>query len=262
MKHALTIAGSDSCAGAGIQADLKTFAALGVYGLSVITAVTAQNTLGVSAVHEIPPEMVGAQLEAIFNDIRVDAVKIGMVANAGIIKIIARYLDRLPSVPVILDPVMVAKSGDSLLAPSAEQALVEYLLPRCTLVTPNIPEASKLTGEKITGKEAMLKAARAIHSMGASNVLVKGGHLSGPPVDILFDGHDFWEFEGTRIETKNTHGTGCTYSSAIAAFVARGLSLFEAIREAKEYTIRAIQQAFALGQGCGPIHHFHPFYKI
>jgi hydroxymethylpyrimidine/phosphomethylpyrimidine kinase len=261
MKHILTIAGSDSCGGAGIQADLKTFAALGVYGMSVITAVTAQNTTGVTAVQEITPAMVAAQMDAIFTDIRVDGVKIGMVASEEIIAVIAEKLSEYAVPFIVLDPVMVAKSGHFLLREEAREALIARLIPRATIITPNLSEAQALTGAAVTDLAEMKEAARMIYEQGVTNVLVKGGHLPDAAVDVLYDGREFTYFEGPRIATNNTHGTGCTYSSAIAANLGKGLSLIEAIGAAKEYITRAINESFALGRGCGPVHHFHPFYS-
>ncbi|MGE5415854.1 MAG: bifunctional hydroxymethylpyrimidine kinase/phosphomethylpyrimidine kinase [Acidobacteriota bacterium] len=261
MRHVLTIAGSDSCGGAGIQADLKTFAALGVYGMSVITAVTAQNTCGVSGVQEISQEIVAAQIDAIFSDIRIDAVKIGMVFSTGIINTIAAGLDKYSVSNVVLDPVMFAKSGDALLQSSARQALIKELIPRSLVVTPNIPEAKAITGINIKDIDDMKQAALVIHQMGALNVLVKGGHLTTDSIDVLYDGTEFTSFDSLRIETVNTHGTGCTFSSAIAVGLAKHLSLTDAVRAAKEYITMAITHSFAIGKGCGPTHHFHTYYS-
>ena len=205
---ALTIAGSDSGGGAGIQADLKTFAALGVYGTSVLTAITAQNTLGITAVHEIPADVVRAQIDAVLSDIGADAVKTGMLSTSQIIGAVAEELGRLRVERLVVDPVMVAKSGDRLLREEAVGTLRKRLLPLAEVVTPNIPEAETLAGMRITSKNQARQAAEIIASMGARSVVVKGGHLPGPPVDLLYDGREFQEFEAVRIETRNTHGTG------------------------------------------------------
>jgi len=261
LPKALTIAGSDSGGGAGIQADLKTFAALGVYGTSVITAVTAQNTLGVTGVHNLPPEFVALQLEAVLSDIGTDAAKIGMLANAEIIRAVADKIQEFKLEKLVLDPVMVAKSGDHLLAPEAREALIENLLPLALVVTPNIHEAQVLTGLAISDLDDMEKAARVLHGYGTPYVIVKGGHLEGVATDVLFDGSEFHHFPGERFVTKNTHGTGCTYSAAIAAGLARGLPVFEAVRQAKEYISTALAFALDIGGGHGPTHHLASLYR-
>ncbi|MBS3984350.1 MAG: bifunctional hydroxymethylpyrimidine kinase/phosphomethylpyrimidine kinase [Selenomonadales bacterium] len=261
MRTALTIAGSDSSGGAGIQADLKTFSALGVYGMSAITAVTAQNTCGVSAVQDISPEITSAQIEAVFSDIRVDAVKIGMVSRVETIEAIASALRRFAPRCVVLDPVMVAKSGHRLIQPDAVAALCSQLFPLADVITPNIPEAEVLLGETISDVPAMERAARALRALGARFVLVKGGHLVGEAVDVLFDGERYMHFTALRIPTRHTHGTGCTLSAAIAAHLALGCSVPEAVARAKEYISGAIAEAFALGQGVGPVHHFFDLYR-
>ena len=253
---ALTIAGSDSGGGAGIQADLKTFAALGVYGASVITAVTAQNTLRVTGVHEIPTDIIRAQIDAVLSDIGADAVKTGMLSSTAIIEAVADKLAASASVPLVVDPVMVAKSGDRLLREDAMDALRSRLLPLATVVTPNIPEAEAVTGRTIGSVDDARSAARDIVGMGAKAVVVKGGHLEGPPTDLLYDGVRFREYAGARIETTSTHGTGCTFASAIAAGLAMGLSLEEAVGQAKAFVTKAMRRAFAVGQGHGPLHHF------
>ena len=254
---ALTIAGSDSGGGAGIQADLKTFAALGVYGTSALTAITAQNTVGVTGVHEVPVDIVAAQIEAVLTDIGADAVKTGMLSSAAIIETVARELAHFRVDLLVVDPVMVAKSGDRLLREDALDAMRRNLVPLATLVTPNVPEAKALTGLTIESPEDIRAAADRIVGMGAKAVVVKGGHLSGPPVDTLYDGHEFTEFTTERIETKNTHGTGCTFASAIAAGLANGLVLQEAVSDAKEYVTEAIRHSFPVGQGHGPLNHFY-----
>ncbi|MGI6143088.1 MAG: bifunctional hydroxymethylpyrimidine kinase/phosphomethylpyrimidine kinase [bacterium] len=261
LPKALTIAGSDSGGGAGIQADLKTFAALGVYGTSVITAVTAQNTLGVTGVHNLPPEFVTQQLEAVLSDIGTDAAKIGMLANAGIIGAVAKKVQEYGLEKLVLDPVMVAKSGDHLLAPEAREALQRELLPLALVVTPNIHEAQVLTGMSISNLDDMEKAARVLHGYGTPCVIVKGGHLEGVATDVFFDGSEFHHFAGERFLTKNTHGTGCTYSAAIAAGLALGLPVFEAVQQAKEYINNALAFALDIGGGHGPTHHLASLYR-
>ena len=258
---ALTIAGSDSGGGAGIQADLKTFSAHGVFGMSVITAVTAQNTQGVFAVQEITPEIIAAQLDAIFDDIEVAAVKIGMVSNAETIEVIADKLRHYGANNIVVDPVMVSKSGYHLLRPEAEQALSQFLLPLADLVTPNIPEAEVLTGRKIEGLLDMEQAAKVLLAQGPKQVLVKGGHLVDDATDILYDGTEFVRLAAQRIATKNTHGTGCTLSSAIAANLALGFSASEAVRKAKDYVTVAIEHSLNIGKGVGPTHHFYELYQ-
>ncbi|MDF2571380.1 MAG: thiD [Sporomusa sp.] len=261
MKNVLTIAGSDSSGGAGIQADLKTFAAHGVFGMSVITAVTAQNTQGVFAVQDITPEVIAKQLDAIFDDIEVAAVKIGMVSQVETIKTIAVKLREYGVSNIVADPVMVSKSGYHLLNPAAEVTLIQELLPLAAIVTPNIPEAEVITGRTITTLADMEEAARYILTLGPKCVLMKGGHLEGDSTDILFDGEKFTYLESRRIATKNTHGTGCTLSSAIAANIGRGLSMTEAVSAAKEYITVAIEHSLSIGKGVGPTHHFYTLYK-
>ncbi len=261
MKKLLTIAGSDCSGGAGIQADLKTFAAHGVYGMSVITAITAQNTHGVAAVQDISPEMIGQQLDAVFSDIEVDAVKIGMVSVAETIDMIVAKLRQYKADNIVVDPVMVSKSGFHLLQPAAEAKLISELLPLATVVTPNIPEAEVITGRKIITLEDMQEAAQAIYALGPKNVLVKGGHRETDATDILFDGIDFYYLPAARIASTNTHGTGCSLSAAIAAHLGRGSDVFNAVRQAKDFITVAIEQAFPVGKGVGPIHHFYALYK-
>ena len=258
---ALTIAGSDSSGGAGIQADLKTFSALGVYGASAITALTAQNTLGVEAVHAVPPDFILKQIEAVARDLDVGAVKIGMLATRGLIEAVAEGLGRFPGVPVVLDPVMVAASGDPLLDEDAVETLRAVLMPRASLITPNLPEAAKLLGESSARTEAEMSAqAEALRRQGAGAALVKGGHGEGEKaVDILIDATGELRLEAPRVKTTNTHGTGCTLSSAIAAELAKGVSLREAVVAAKAYVTAALQAAdkLRIGKGRGPVHHFH-----
>lgn len=261
MKHLLTIAGSDSSGGAGIQADLKTFAAHGTFGMSVITAVTAQNTCGVTKVQDIDCDVVQAQIEAVFDDIRVDAVKIGMVSRPEIIRTIAACLKKYRPAVIVVDPVMISKSGYPLLAPEACDTLIKELLPLATLLTPNLPEAEAITGMKISRREEMRPVAEKIIAMGTKAVLVKGGHLDGSADDLLFDGAEEIWFPGARINTKNTHGTGCTLSSSLAANLAKGMSLREAVAASKAYVTTAIEHGLAIGSGCGPTHHFVDLYR-
>lgn len=257
---ALTIAGSDSSGGAGIQADLKTFSALGVYGASVLTAITAQNTCGVTAIETVTPSIVTAQIEAVLSDLAVGAIKIGMVANAAIAAAIGEAMEAHGRRPV-LDPVMVATSGDTLLTGDAVAALREVLLPRCQLVTPNLPEAAILAGDAIACTETeMARQAERILRLGAGAVLIKAGHGTGTSADdLLFDGHSVRRFAAARLSTRNDHGTGCTLSAAIAAGLAIGLALPEAVEEAKTYLHQALLTADTLdiGKGRGPVHHFH-----
>jgi hydroxymethylpyrimidine/phosphomethylpyrimidine kinase len=261
---ALTIAGSDSSGGAGIQADLKTFAALGVHGASAITALTAQNTLGVEAVHVVPPEFVTRQIAAVARDLEVGAVKIGMLATSRVIEAVAEGLDLLPGVPVVLDPVMVAASGDVLLDNEAIATLKAVLLPRAIVVTPNLPEAAELLATAQAGSEEEMRAqGRELKRLGAKAVLIKGGHAGGATsVDLLLDGEGEMRLEAPRVPTKHDHGTGCTLSSAIAAELAKGRSLRDAARNAKAYVTAAIAVAdeLRIGKGRGPVHHFHAWW--
>ena len=261
MKNLLTIAGSDTCGGAGIQADLKTFSAHGTYGMSVITAVTAQNTQGVFDVQNIDPEIIKKQIDAIFTDIDVAAVKIGMVSVTETINAIADKLEQYKPEKIVLDPVMISKSGFDLLLPEAKEALIKRLIPLAYIVTPNLPEAEVITGMKIDNLKSMEIAARAIYNMGAKNVLVKGGHLENDATDILFDGEKITEFKSKRIDTKNTHGTGCTLSSAIASNLGKGFDVKESVKMAKEYITEGIEHSIELGKGVGPTNHFYKLYK-
>ena len=257
VPTAMTIAGSDSGGGAGIQADLKTFAALGVYGTSTLTAITAQNTVAVTAVHEIPVDIIAAQIDAVLTDIGADAVKTGMLASMAIIECVAAEIQRHGVTQLVVDPVMVAKSGDTLLREDAVQCLRTQLIPLAALVTPNIPEAQALTSMEISSDNDMRLAARRIIEMGARAVVVKGGHREGPATDLFFDGSDFREFTAPRVETANTHGTGCTFASAAAAGLARGMNLQDAVALAKDYVTQAIHNSFPMGRGHGPLNHFY-----
>jgi hydroxymethylpyrimidine/phosphomethylpyrimidine kinase len=262
---AATIAGSDSSGGAGIQADLKTFAALGVYGASIITTLTAQNTQGVASIHDVPAGFITAQIDAVFSDLDVNAVKIGMVSQAASIEVVAQGLDRHRAKNIVLDPVMVATSGDRLLAPGAVAALRALLFPRALIVTPNLPEAAALLEHAPARSEAEMESqARALLDLGARSVLIKGGHGEGSEsVDLLVDASSVTRFAAMRIATKNTHGSGCTLSSAIAAGLAKGLDLKSAVREAKAYVTAAIAGADTLkiGHGHGPLNHFHELWR-
>jgi hydroxymethylpyrimidine/phosphomethylpyrimidine kinase len=254
---ALTIAGSDSGAGAGIQADLKTFAAFHVYGLSAVTAVTAQNTTGVRAVQDVTPELVVAQIEALAEDFPIDALKTGMLANAGIVLVVADAIRRHRLAPLVVDPVMVAKGGTRLLPEDAVEALRTELLPMAAVVTPNLPEAEALTGGRIRSMQDRITAGRAILACGARAVVIKGGHGEEDPlVDLLIEEGGVREFRGPRVETRNTHGTGCTFSAAIAALLAGDRPLAEAVGAARAYVEAALQQAPGLGHGHGPLNHF------
>jgi len=261
---AVTIAGSDSSGGAGIQADLKTFSALGVYGASVITAITAQNTTGVSAIHDVPAAMIAAQIDAVFSDLAVNAVKIGMLSAPVAIGAVAAGLDRWRATNVVLDPVMIATSGDRLLAPEAVAVLKRDLIPRALVVTPNLHEAAALTGEPMAQNEDEMRAqAQMLLAIGAQAVLIKGGHAqSADATDLLVTPAAVARFTAQKIDTKNTHGTGCTLSSAIASGLAKGLRLAEAVSEAKAYVTAAIEAAdeLAIGHGRGPVHHFHAWW--
>jgi len=252
MKRILTVAGSDSGGGAGIQADLKTITVLGAYGMSAITALTAQNTLGVQGVYPVPVDFIRLQMEAVLSDIGADAAKTGMLATPEIVKAVADELKRFKVGLLVVDPVMVAKSGDALLSEEARATLKEILLPMATLVTPNLPEASVLSGFPVKDLESMKEAARAIRDMGPRYVLIKGGHLEKEAVDLLFDGQKFEAYEAPRLSNRNTHGTGCTYSAALTTFLAQGLPVRDAVAEAKRFITRAIRHGLAMGSGHGP----------
>jgi hydroxymethylpyrimidine kinase/phosphomethylpyrimidine kinase len=252
MKRILTIAGSDSGGGAGIQADLKTITVLGGYGMSVVTALTAQNTVGVQAVFELPLGFIEKQIDSVVGDIGADAVKTGMLSSSPIVSLVARKLREYRLTLVVVDPVMVAKSGDPLLKEEAQKTLREALIPLASVVTPNLPEASTLCGHAVKDLKAMMEAARYIYDLGPKNVLVKGGHLEGTIVDLLFDGKDFYEYPGSRIPTKNTHGTGCSYASAIATELAKGYAIQTAVKRARDFMTTSIRFSLPLGKGHGP----------
>lgn len=254
---ALTVAGSDSGGGAGIQADLKTFAAHGVYGTSALTAVTAQNTEGVSGVETMSPDFVALQITAVVEDIGADAAKTGMLATAAVISVVAEKLDEHHIEKVVVDPVMVATSGDRLLEDSAVETLKKELVPRAYIVTPNLPEAEALVGFPVNDVDSIKGAARQIVEMGAKAVVIKGGHAGGEEsIDWLYDGRRFSRFAAPRVTSRNTHGTGCTFSAAIAAQLARGAQLEAAVRAAKRYVSAALETGLAVGRGHGPVDHF------
>lgn len=257
VAKALTIAGTDPTGGAGIQADLKTFHALHVYGMSVVTAVVSQNTLGVKTFLDMPLDLIESQIDAVFEDIRPDAVKTGMLSQSPVIQLVARKIREHKVSQYVMDPVMVAKSGDTLLAEEATQELIRELLPLTTVVTPNIPEAEVITGMTITSIDDMKDAAKYIvQQCGAQSVVVKGGHMDGEARDIFYDGSVFDEFTASRFVTKHTHGTGCTFSAAITSELAKGQSLRQAIETAKAYITDAISHPIALGKGNGPVNHW------
>ena len=257
MKVVLTIAGSDSGGGAGIQADLRTFAAHGVHGTSAITAVTAQNSVSVTDYVALEPRMVVAQVEAVASDMPIAAVKTGMLANRDIVSAVADVVRRLALPHLVVDPVMVAKGGHPLLQQSAVAAVRQHLLPLALVVTPNIPEAEVLSGITIDSPDRARDAARAIGGLGPRWVVIKGGHLAGDPTDLVYDGEHFAEFSAQRIDTPNTHGTGCTFSAAIAALLARGVPPLEAIEAAKIWLTGAIRESYAIGDGHSPVNHFY-----
>ncbi|HXG50415.1 MAG TPA: bifunctional hydroxymethylpyrimidine kinase/phosphomethylpyrimidine kinase [candidate division Zixibacteria bacterium] len=257
---AMTIAGSDSGAGAGIQADLKTFAALGVYGTSVITAITAQNSLRVTRVAPLDPALVAAQIDAVAGDIGAHAVKTGMLANAAIVEAVSRKIRRHRLINVVVDPVMIAKGGRRLLTRDALETLRSRLLPLATVVTPNVPEAEALAGMRLRRDSEIREAAEKIASLGPRAVVIKGGHRRGAAVDLLYEGGRFHEFAAPRIRTRHTHGTGCTFSAAIAAYLAKGETIERAVAGAKSFITRAIRGAFPVGAGHGPVHQFYAFW--
>jgi hydroxymethylpyrimidine/phosphomethylpyrimidine kinase len=258
VQRVLTIAGSDSGGGAGIQADLKTITVLGGFGMSVITALTAQNTLGVTGIHEVPADFVALQFDAVASDIGVDAAKTGMLASAEILRVVAAKVRQYKIEKLVVDPVMVAKGGARLIREDARETLVKELIPLACVVTPNIPEAEVLSGMTIAGPEDMRAAAAVIHKLGARNVVIKGGHLNGAAMDILYDGRRYHDFTTERIATGDTHGTGCTFSAAIATGLAAGKSVHDAVAAAKTYIQAAIRHAWRIGGGHGPTNHLAP----
>lgn len=255
VAKALTIAGSDSGGGAGIQADLKTFMALGVYGTSVLTAVTAQNTLGVQGVVELPPECVAQQLDSVLMDIGTDAAKTGMLASAPLVQVVSHKVQQYGVHRLVVDPVMVAKGGHPLLREEARHALVDLLLPLALVVTPNLYEAGLLAGMEVRDRTSMEEAARRIRTLGPAYVVVKGGHLETEACDLLFDGHAFRSYSAPKLDTVCTHGAGCSFSAAIAACLARGQGVEEAVATAKTFVMRAIAAGFPIGQGHAPLNH-------
>lgn len=261
MKKVLTIAGLDCSGGAGIQADLKTFSAHGVFGMSVITSVVAENTFRVIEFQDVRPDMIAKQIDAVFEDIPPGAVKIGMLGCTETMLAVAEKLREWKPRNVVIDPVMYAKNGCALMDPDSIDTLIAHIVPLADMLTPNIPEAEKITGISIQSHEDMEQAGRVIHAMGCRNVLVKGGHSTGDATDILFDGSEFDRFTAPRVNTKNTHGTGCTYSSAIASNLALGLPVQKAVERAKTYVTTAITHALNIGKGNGPTHHFYDLYK-
>src|SRR5882724_8828116 len=257
VQQVLTIAGSDSGGGAGIQADIKTIQANGCYALSVVTSVTAQNTMSLIGASDVPTKIVEAQMNAVFSDFNVAAVKTGMLSSSEIVKCVAAELQRVTFKWLVVDPVMISKSGFSLLQPDAVESMKNELFQLAALVTPNVPEAEALTGLRIREIESAKEAAKMLMDTGCGAVLIKGGHLIGDPIDVLWDGQDYTLFESERILTKNTHGTGCTYASAIAANLAQGLLMKEAIAKAKGYVTEAIRNSLNIGHGYGPVDHFY-----
>ncbi|MCS7171291.1 MAG: bifunctional hydroxymethylpyrimidine kinase/phosphomethylpyrimidine kinase [Aquificaceae bacterium] len=263
VPKALTIAGSDSGGGAGLQADLKTFTALGVYGMSAITSITVQNTVGVYDFLDVPPHMVYKQIRVVAEDIGVDACKTGMLSNEEIIRHVAKAIREFKLHRFVLDPVMRAKSGDPLLKQSARESLIRELIPLAMVVTPNIPEAEELCGFEIKSPKDMEMACKHIHALGCSAVVLKGGHREGKEaIDILYDGSSFEYLRGKYVRTKNTHGTGCTFSSAITAYLAKGFDLKESVRRAKEYVQGAIESSLSIGRGHGPLNHMWLHYSF
>ena len=260
MKKVLTIAGSDCSGGAGIQADLKTFSAHGVFGMSVIVSVVAENTSRVIDYQDISTDIIKKQMDAVFEDIEVDAVKIGMLSCAEIMLAVAEKLKEYKPKNVVIDPVMYAKTGDALMDPNAIDTMIAEVIPLADVLTPNIPEAEKIAGIEIKNISDMEKAARIIHDMGCRNVLVKGGHAEGDAIDVLFDGAEFNYYSVERIQTKNTHGTGCTYSSSIASNLALEMPISDALAASKEYVTTAIRHSLEIGKGHGPTNHFYNLY--
>ena len=261
MKKALSIAGSDCSGGAGIQADIKTFSAHGVFGMTVVTSVVAENTFRVIEYQDIRTDIINKQIDAVFEDIPPDAVKVGMLSCSETMLTVAQKLREWKPLNVVIDPVMYAKNGCALMDPSAINTLISHIVPLADIVTPNIPEAEKITNLSIQTLEDMKQAARHIHAMGCRAVVIKGGHSTGDAIDVLFDGSNFYEYKAPRINTEHTHGTGCTFSSAIASNLALGLTVCKAVELAKEYIHTAIVHAPKIGKGNGPTHHFYELYN-
>lgn len=261
MKKVLSIAGSDCSGGAGVQADLKTFSAHGVFGMSVIVSVVAENTSRVIDIQDITPSMIVKQIDAVFEDIGVDAVKIGMLSTPECMKAVAAKLRQYKPRNVVIDPVMYAKNGCPLMKPTAVDTLIETIIPLADVLTPNIPEAEKIADMQIFTVADMETAAQKIRAMGCRAVVVKGGHHIGNAIDVLYDGVKLYHFETNRIDTKNTHGTGCTFSSAITSNLAKGMNIQESVKQAKAYVTMAIEHSLVIGKGCGPTNHFYNLYK-
>ncbi len=261
MKKVLSIAGSDCSGGAGIQADLKTFSAHGVFGMSVIVSVVAENTSRVIDIQNVRPDIIEKQIDAVFEDIGTDAVKIGMLSSVECMDAVARKMRQYRPGHVVVDPVMYAKNGCPLMDMEAVETLIKAVIPISDVCTPNIPEAEKIAGMKIMSVKEMRKAARRIYDMGCKAVIIKGGHATGDALDILYDGKQFYEYESVRINTPNTHGTGCTFSSAVASQLAKGMSLPDAVGAAKAYITTAIAHSLSIGKGNGPTHHFWDLYR-
>ncbi|HPF06923.1 MAG TPA: bifunctional hydroxymethylpyrimidine kinase/phosphomethylpyrimidine kinase [Spirochaetota bacterium] len=261
MKNLLTIAGSDCSGGAGIQADLKTFSAHGAFGMSVVVSVVAENTSRVISIQDITPEVIKDQIDAVFEDIPVHGVKTGMLSGIETMNAVAEKLREYRPANLVVDPVMIAKGGCALMHPDALNTLISEIIPLSFILTPNIPEAETITGKKISSVGEMKKAAAVIYKMGAKNVLIKGGHSAGDAEDILFDGVNYFSFITKRIDTKNTHGTGCTFSSAITANLANGMDIQSSVKASKDYVTTAIKHALPIGKGHGPTNHFYKLYK-
>jgi len=261
MKKVLSIAGSDCSGGAGIQADLKTFSAHGVFGMSVIVSVVAENTSRVIGISDVPPDMIEKQIDAVFEDIGADAVKVGMLSTPLCMEAVAGKLKQYKPQNIVIDPVMYAKNGCPLMDPDAIGTLIKTIIPLSYVLTPNIPEAERISGMKVGSLYDMEQAAKEIHALGAKNVIVKGGHSAGSALDVVFDGKQYYHFGTERINTINTHGTGCTFSSAIAANLALGYDLPSAVSHAKKYVTTAIEHSLAIGKGCGPTNHFYDLYR-
>lgn len=261
MKKVLTIAGSDCSGGAGIQADLKTFSAHGVFGMSVIVSIVAENTSRVISIQDITPDMIAKQIDAVFEDIEVDAVKVGMLSTPDCMKAVAEKLAQYKPQSVVIDPVMYAKNGCPLMNPEAIDTLVDTIIPLADVLTPNIPEAEKIAHMQISTVDDMETSAMKIYRMGCKAVVIKGGHFGGSALDVLYDGNKIFRFDTARINTKNTHGTGCTFSAAVASQLAKGVCVSEAVRQAKAYVTMAIKHSLDIGKGYGPTHHFYNLYK-